>query len=146
MKPFAPTAQDLAAFFHIHFWHTTIDLPAQSYVVELCEFANRRVTRSVITCDPLMSEPADGGVTIMIGGRGPTYEAAMRFGVSTALLGQDTTVPKFDDITASWALPPKVRQGDFVLFSVLLLEWTQGREIINMPSSAKGFLIRIRTA
>ena len=137
----AINADELAQFLGVSSWQTAIDLPAGSYTVELYEFANGAVTERLMVSQPEWAERPDAGLTIIAGPREGNYRITIGC-ANRGTWGAVTKVPLFDT-TMSNGLPPKIQDGDYVLFGKPL-EGASGLSAQNLQGYARGFLLRIK--
>jgi hypothetical protein len=139
----AITAEQLAAFFNVSSWQTVVDLPAETYSIELYEIADGAVTERVAESQPAWTRKPEAGITIMSGLEEGNYKVAIVFS-SGGTVRAATKVARLDR-TIQPTLPAKVREGDFVLFGKPA-EGDAARDFNEVKSYSRGILLRIKKA
>ena len=137
----ALSPEELAAYLGVSSWRTTIDLPPNSYFVELREFAKGVAGQKIIECGPDMLMPKKQRLTVMLGRDG----AAMHFRDGGSVFKSTKKSLRTDELAWPIKLPRNVGLGDFVLY-VQAPQFFDEQQMENMPSYARGFLLRIRNA
>ena len=136
----AITADELAAYLGVSSWHTVVDLPPESFAVELYEFVDGHIKDANLITIPEFAKHPETGLTIMVGSRDEKYRFSLMglngtYGVAT----EEATFAH----TIGSGLPAKIKEGDFVLFGEPL-----GGELFHdstdLHSFSKGFLLRIK--
>ena len=141
MLDYALTTAEITTFLGVSFWRTAIDLPPHSYFVELRAFAEGMVRESIIECGPDMLLPKKQSLTVMLG----PDRAAMLFSTGSSVFKPTKACLITGNPRWPIELPRHVGLGDFVL-CVQAPQYFDEQQIENMPSSASGFLLRIRNA
>ena len=136
----AITPDELAAYLDVSSWHTAVDLPPNSYVVELHEFVDGKVRDASIISIPEFAQHPEVGLTIMSGKQDGKYRFVLKGWNGT--YGTATEEVTFSHTIGS-ALPDKIKEGDFILFGEPL-SGGASHASDDIHSFAKGFLLRIK--
>ena len=136
----ALTTDDLAAFLGIYSWHTVVDIPPDSYSLQIFRFADGKVADADLLKVTKLTKEQSNDVTILVG----TEEGKYRWMIRNAggSYGSPTSDPKLER-TCSPPLPEKVQEGDFLLLGAPL----EGRPFngsTDLHSYSKGYLLRIK--
>ena len=140
---FAITADELASYLGVFSWRTVVDLPPESFTVQVYEFSD-----GVIADHPLIdgttawSRTPEQGTVVMIGPQDGKYKVALKFS-SGGTLSVASDVPVFRN-TLSGDLP-KVREGDYVILGQPK-EGDTPRGSNDLSTFSKGFLLRVKKA
>ena len=134
-----PSAE-LAAYLGVSSWHTTVDLPPNSYDVEIYEFVDGKVKDAGIISVPEFAKHPEVGLTIMSGKQDGKYRFVLMGWNGT--YGAATEEATFGHTIGS-GLPGKIKEGDFILFGEPLSgEAFHASDDIH--SFSKGFLLHIK--
>lgn len=134
------TAAELASFLGISSWETKVELPPNSYSIEICPFEDGKIGQGLFRDQVDWSKDPEGKVTIIAGPEGDNY----RFTISSKTAGTFGTTPRISrfDMTYTPSLPDTVSEGVFIL----LAEPRKGDGTApqNDPASYKrGFVLKI---
>ena len=137
----AITSEELAVYLGVSSWRTTVDLPKNSYAVELYEFVDGKVKDASIIALPEYDKHPEAGFTIMGGKQDGKYRFVIlgwngSYGVTTEEGTFATTI--------GGSLPDKIKFGDFILFGEPL-GGSAFHASHDIHSFSKGFLLRIKT-
>lgn len=135
------TTEELSEFLDIFCWRTTIALPAHSYFVELRAFAQGIASPCIIECGPDMLLPNTQKLTVILG----RDRAAVRFSDGGSVHQPMKERSAYDGSVRRFELPRRVGLGDYSLY-VVLPDYSDETNYEKMPLSARGFLLRIRSA
>ena len=136
----AITSDELAAFLGVSAWHTTVDLPSDSYSIQIYEFADGKVSDADLIEVTKLTKPSENAVTIMAG----TQDGKYKFVVTgfNGSYGAPTDKPPLDR-TLSSHLPETIHEGDFILFGKPL-SGAAFHAQDDIRSYSKGFLLRVK--
>lgn len=135
----AITSDELAAFLGISSWHTEVDLPSDSYIVQIFGFADGKIAETDLG-EMTKTVKSSNDLAIIAGKQDGTY----KFTIINAegSYGIPTSEPALDR-TLSPHLPEKVKEGDFILFGKPLLGSEFHRDN-DIHSYVKDYLLRIK--
>lgn len=137
----AITTEELAQFLGIHGWKTVVDLPAESYSIEIWEFRNGELVDRWIMSNPDMTRNSEAGISVLTGPYEDKYKLSISFSAG-GTLGVKTRVPLFATTFAA-PFPEKLKEGDFVfLAEPKKTETKLGQN--DLKRYAQGFMLRIQ--
>ncbi len=136
----AITSDELAAFLGVSSWRTKVDLPSNSYLIQIYEFAEGKISDANLIEVTKLAQFSEIAVTIMAGAQDGKYKF-MVTGFNGSY-GAPTDKPLLDR-TLSSHLPETIHEGDFILFGKPLIGADfHGKDDIR--SYSKGFLLRVK--
>ena len=136
----AITSDELAAYLGVSSWHTTVDLPPNSYDVEVCEFVDGHIKDASVISIPEFAKHPEVGLTLMSGKQDGKYRfVLMGWNGSYGAATEETTFGH----TIGSGLPDKIKEGDFILFGDPL-GGAAFHSSDDIHSFSKGFLLRIK--
>lgn len=141
LKAKAVTADDLALYFGVSSWKTSVFLDPGTYVAEIHEIKDGKVDRMILEGSKESAVKGAPGLTIMIGPEGQGYRVMLGYQGGTTVSGSST----FDNRSGLWlypSLPEKVRDGDYILMGEPSDRMFGNREAVL--EYKRGFLLRIR--
>lgn len=135
------TVDELARFLNVSSWKSVIDLPPESYSVELYPIELGEVGERILVSQPETTRHPEAGIMIAVGPQDGNYKIMITFG-SAGSLSAVTKVPLFEQ-TLSQSLPDRLRAGDYVLFGQPR-QGAKPADTSTIRGFAKGFLLRIK--
>ena len=135
----AITTDQLASFLNISSWQTVIDLPAESYAIEIREVTDGAVGDAILVSEPQWTRKPEKGIAIMAGTHDGKYKLGIVFSSGGSVRAQ-TKVPTLDH-TLGPPLPEKIQQGDFMLFGK---PYDASRNSHDPKTYSRGFVLRIK--
>jgi hypothetical protein len=111
----AITTNELAQFLGINGWHTAVDLPAETYAIEIWEFRDGVVKDRWLMSQPDWTRNPEAGISVLAGPHEEKYKLSMTFSAG-GTVSVKTRVPLFNT-TFVPSLPEKIQEGDFVFLA-----------------------------
>lgn len=139
------SADELAQFLGVNGWKTVVDLPAETFSIEVWEFQDGAVKDRWIISQPDWTRNPEAGISFIAGPHEGKYKLSFASSAG-GILSVKTRVPLFDT-TFVPSLPEKVQEGDFILIAqprtpeAAKAEPGLGQN--DLRRYAKGFLLRI---
>jgi hypothetical protein len=134
------TAPEIASFLGISSWETRVDLPPDTYSIDICPIEDGIIGSSLIAGQIDWSKNADGRFVFISG----TQDGNYKLSVSSPKVGGltfTTHVPVFKG-TYNPSLPETVSEGTFILFADTVARDSTGGQ--NEPATYKrGFVLRV---
>lgn len=137
----AVTSDDLACYFGINSWSTTVFLEGGSYVVEIYEIKDGKVDQRILEGQKDWSAKGATGITVMIGKEGGKYRVVAVYQSGSTVSTTSTFDAPFGASMAP-ALPEKIREGDYLLMGESEGKIKGGNNSIS--DYTRGFLMRVK--
>lgn len=141
LKAKAITADDLALYFGVSSWKTSVFLDPGTYVPEIYEIRDGKVDRMILEGMKEWAVKGAPGLTIMIGPEGQSYRVVLAYQGGSTVGASSTFEGRFGCAVCP-TLPDKIREGDYIIIGE-----PKGRiKGVNEGISEykRGFLLRIR--
>ena len=136
----AITTDELASYLGVSSWNTTIDLPPESFIVEIYTIKDGAPNKRLIEGMTEWSKAPEKGITFMIGSVEIGYKVVVKYGGGVTM----TAIPPMKNFTHTMSseLPDSIGEGDHVLIGKPYPDYNNS-PINPVSGYSEGFLVRV---